>query len=117
MEITQDCKLCFFGSRLFGHGLTHLLGKRWNKITIGQVRASFDGLDLKIVGGLINRGYTNHDIDVVGYKKDVSILVQRLTSKNINNPVHYCGIASGEHHHLQALIYGFLVTFIGNKVY
>ena len=106
-----------FGSRLFGHGLTHLLGKRWDKITIEQVYPFFEGLDLKIIGGLSNRGYTNHDIDVVGIKRDVPILVERLAAKSIDNLVHYCGPVSEAHSHLEALINGFLVTFLGNKIY
>lgn len=116
-EMTQDCKLCIFGSRLLGHGLTHLLGKRWSKITIEQVQPHLEGLDLRVVGGLIKRGYTDHDIDVVGYKKDVSKLVMRLTSQKINNLVHYCGPVSGTHSYLPALLYGLLVTFLGNKIY
>lgn len=114
---TPRCRLCAFGSKVFGHGLTYLLGKRWSKITIEQVYPHIEGLGLEIVGGLKNRGYTEHDIDVIGQEKDVSTLVKRLALNNINNLVHYCGSKASTHSHTKALINGFLVTFWGNKIY
>ncbi len=75
------------------------------------------GLHLTIVGGLIERGYTEHDVDVIGNEKDVPALVQRLAERNIHNLVHYCGSDPVKHSHLRALINGFLVTFLGNKIY
>ena len=112
-----DCKICSFGSKVFGHGLTKLLGKKWQRITIDQVEPCFVGLDLALVGGLERRGYTEHDIDVLGNEGDVSVLVERLRAKKINNLVHYCGPIQSRHSHFRALVNGFLVTFLGNKVY
>jgi len=105
------------GSKIFGHGLTKLLGMKWKKITLEEVLPYLKGLSLQIVGGLENRGYTEHDIDVIGEEKDVPILVKRLSEKSINNLVHYCGPQASEHSHWRALKNGFLVTFLGNKVY
>ena len=113
----SECGLCSFGSKVFGHGLTRLMGKKWSKITIEQVRPCIEGLGLRIVGGLVNRGYTEHDIDVIGQENDVSTLAKRLAARNINNLVHYCGPASSKHSHFRALVNGFLVTFLGNKIY
>ena len=112
-----DCKLCSFGSMVFGHGLTKLLGKKWQRITMDQVQPCTRGLNLIIVGGLEKRGYTEHDIDILGDEKDISVLVERLKAKKIYNLVHYCGVEKTRHSHLRALINGFLVTFLGNKVY
>jgi len=74
------------------------------------------GLALTVVGGLNYRGYTEHDIDVIGKETDVPVLVKRLSAKGIKNLVHYCGPEFGEHSHWQALKNGFLVTFFGNKI-
>ncbi len=54
------------------------MGKQWPKIQIEKVKPSLEGLDLEIVGGLAGRGYTEHDIDVVGNYSDVAIFVKRL---------------------------------------
>ena len=105
------------GSKIFGHGLTKLLGKKWQKLTYEQVSPSINGLDLKIVGGLDYRGYTEHDIDVIGKEADVPVLVKRLAEKGINNLVHFCGKTASNHSHWQILKNGFLVTFLGNKMY
>jgi len=102
---------------VFGHGLTKLLGKKWQRITMDQVQPCTRGLNLIIVGGLEKRGYTEHDIDILGDEKDISVLVERLKAKKIYNLVHYCGVEKTRHSHLRALINGFLVTFLGNKVY
>ena len=113
----SSCKVCKFGSRVFGHGLTRLLGLKWKRITLEQVQPLLTDLDLRIVGGLVNRGFTEHDIDVLGDEDDVSTLVKRLKTKKINNLVHYCGSRSRKHSHWQALKTGFLVTFFGNRIY
>lgn len=112
-----SCKLCYFGSRVFGHGLTNLIGKKYNKITLEQVGPCLAGLNLTIVGGLNNRGYTEHDIDVVGDKKDIKEFIKRLSEINIDSLVHYCGPSGLKHSHIVALVNGFQVTFLGNQIY
>lgn len=113
----SPCKLCMFGSKIFGHWLTKALGLRWPKITRKAVSSCLKGLNLRVVGGLDYRGHTKHDIDVIGDERDVPVLVKRLNEKNINNLVHYCGPQANRHSHWQALKNGFLVTFLGNKIY
>ena len=113
----KTCKLCLFGSKVFGHGLTYLLGKKYDKVLIGQVDPCLVNLNLVVVGGLKNWGYTEHDIDVVGNKKDIPLLIQRLTKNKIDNLVHYRGLLGDKHSHLTALVNGFLVTFFGNRIY
>lgn len=112
-----SCTWCAWGSKIFGHDLTKLLGKKWDKITIEEVAPCLEGLNLEIVGGLCYKGYTEHDVDVIGEEKDVPVLVKRLNEKNVNNLVHYCGPRAKGHSHWTALKNGFLVTFFGNKIY
>ncbi len=114
---SYSCKLCYFGSRVFGHGLTNLLGKKYKKITLDQIEPHLSGLNLFIVGGLKNRGYTEHDIDVVGDKKDIKEFIKRLAEINIDSLVHYCGPSQSKHSHMVALVNGFQVTFLGNESY
>ena len=113
----SSCLLCSIGSKVFGHGLTHLLGKKYNKVTLEQINPYLTNLNLIIVGGLKKRGHTEHDIDVVGNKQDVTTLIQRLTQNNIHSLVHYCGPSEHKHSHMTALINGFGVIFFGNKIY
>lgn len=117
IQASPSCKWCRFGSRVFGHGLTNLLSKKWDRIELEDVRLTLQGLDLAIVGGLAHRGHTVHDIDVIGRAEDVPILVDRLSTKDIDNLVHYCGRSLDKHDHLTALVNGFLVTFFGNRIY
>ncbi len=111
------CKWCMLGSKIFGHGLTKLLGKKWPRLTLPQVTPNLSGLDLQIVGGLVNRGFTEHDIDVIGQESDVKVLAKRLSEAGISNLLHYCGPKASSHSHWRALKNGFLVTFLGNKMY
>lgn len=70
------------------------------------------GLNLQIIGGLVRRGWTIHDIDVVGEPDDVRIFSERLRRAGINNPVHY-GSKLRKHSHLVCLLDGLKVILQG----
>ncbi len=75
------------------------------------------GLDLELVGGLRNRGWTIHDIDVVGNLKDVSELIKRVRKAGISNPVHFCDKGFRRHSHIECIKDGLEVLFLGDKMY
>lgn len=89
-----------------------LVCRNSNKIFFKDINKYAKGLNIKIVGGLSDRGYTYHDIDVVGDKKDVLIFVRRLNRDAISNPVHYCG-GFDDHSHLKCTFYGLKLVFTG----
>lgn len=77
-------------------------------------------LNLEIVGGLNYRGWTVHDIDVIGNQKDVPILVERLEKAGIKNHVHLCDVKLHKHSHFLCLMDGLKVILFENnqfKVY
>lgn len=113
----SSCKLCRFGSKYIGHVVANLLGKKWSRLERCDVDPLLAGLDLQIVGGLYYRGYTEHDIDVVGSLKDVSVLARRLADNNISNLLYYCGTGSQKHSHFTALMFGLRGLFFGNNIY
>ena len=72
-------------------------------------------LNLEIVGGLNYRGWTVHDIDVIGDKKDIPALVERLEKARIKNPVHLCDSKFHKHSHFLCLIDGLKVILFENN--
>ena len=82
-----------------------LLGHNYPKIYLKDVQKSLKGLNLEVVGGLKNRGWTSNDIDVIGEKKDILILAERLKKNKIHNPVHDCG-SKDNHSHIRCVYYG-----------
>jgi len=112
----KDCKICKFFSRAFGRPLMFLLGRNWKKISREEILAQRGILNLEIVGGLKKRGWTSHDIDVIGNKKDVSAFAKRLRKAKINNPVHYCGNAE-DHSHILCLWNGLILIVKGIGYY
>lgn len=96
--LPQRCLICEISSSILGKKAEmFLLHEKWKKIYLNQVDSYLKGLDLKIVGGLHNRGWTIHDVDIVGTNRDVPIFARRLTEAGIENPVHYCGRQSHRH--------------------
>jgi len=89
-----------------------LLGHNYPNITLNQITPHLINLDLKIVGGLKRRGYTKNDIDIIGEKKDIKILAQRLAEVNIRNPLHHCG-EKHKHSHFKCTLNGIKLAFSG----
>jgi len=74
-----------------------LLHEKWRKLKEEDIDEYLKGLDLELVGGLYNRGYTVHDVDICGTRRDVPTFAHRLSEAGIKNPVHYCGHLSHPH--------------------
>ena len=55
-----------------------------------EILPLMSGLDLELVGGLWERGWTLHDIDVVGDNKDLFELTKRLKKNNIYFLIRPC---------------------------
>lgn len=113
----NNCKFCTFISRSMGHPLMFVLHKKWNKLKKDQVFGHMRGLNLELVGGLVNRGWTIHDIDVVGNAKDVPTFVDRLERGGITNPVHLCDthLRFKSHSHFFCLLDGLKLILFENK--
>jgi len=94
-----------------------ILNKKWGRITEKEVILQKEDLNLEIIGGLKNRGWTVHDIDVIGDKRDVNTFAQRLKKAKINNPVHFCGGMNGKHSHISCLWNGFMLIIEGKGYY
>lgn len=62
-----------------------------SRITLKQIEPHLAGLELRIVGGLSERGWTENDIDVLGERTHAATLSARLRLCGILNPVHWCG--------------------------
>ena len=75
-----------------------LLGHRYPRITLPGIQQYTEGLDVVIVGGLQNRGWTCNDIDVLGSKQDAKIFDERLKKNGVMHPVHYCGPLTNHSH-------------------
>ncbi len=108
-----ECRTCKLISLLLGKKLIlPLLGKHYPMCRLGEVQKDMKGLNLRIVGGLVNRGWTTNDVDVIGERSDVPKLASRLAADHILEPVHFCG--DGIHHsHLQCAYYGIKMTLTG----
>jgi hypothetical protein len=89
-----------------------LFGRVYPKITIADIAPHLKDLDLTIVGGLARRGWTIHDIDIIGRKSDVPLFVSELRRAHIYNAVHYCGTKT-HHSHIQNAYYGIKLTLTG----
>ena len=113
MNMNLDCRVCEIIPKLFGKKiLMPLLGHRYKILLLNEVKKYVKNLDVKIVGGLIKRGWTMHDIDIRGNKKDIAVLAHRLKENNIPNPVHYCGEIDS-HSHIECVYYGIKMALTG----
>ena len=92
------CRLCKALSRSIGRLLFWVLDAHWDRLEASQVRPHLAGLDLVLVGGLHSRGWTTHDVDVVGTPVAAAALAERLRAAGIHNPVHHCNTATGHSH-------------------
>lgn len=109
----KECKVCRIMSRVMGGRIVMpIVCRNDKKIFFSDIEKYTDGLDIRIVGGLADRGHTHHDIDVVGDKKDLLVFVERLIENHIFNPVHYCG-GHEDHSHLKCTYYGLKLVFTG----
>lgn len=109
----RGCRLCKLLSRTVGRILFWVLGVKWARLEADQVRPHFEGLDLDLVGGLKTRGWTTHDVDVVGSAEHAAVLAERLRKAGIRNPVHHCSNAGGHSHF--ACIRGGLAALFGDE--
>ncbi|MCE9541067.1 hypothetical protein K8R03_00730 [Candidatus Kaiserbacteria bacterium] len=108
-----DCRICKNISIAMGKKfMMPLLGHKYQKITLEEIRPHLSGLNLDIVGGLSKRGWTLNDVDVVGTKSDIQNLSIRLETRGIRNPIHYCG-ARLNHSHIQCAYYGVKLALTG----
>lgn len=108
----ENCRFCSLISKTFAHPIEKTFGRKWKKIYKHEVIIHMKGLRLQIIGGLVRRGWTIHDIDVVGNPDDVHIFVERLRKAGINNPVHY-GSGLRKHSHFICLFDGLKVILQG----
>jgi hypothetical protein len=102
-------------SRTVGRLLYFFLGKKWGRLEAAQVHPHLRGLGLELVGGLATRGWTLHDVDVVGARADVPRLVARLRAAGVRHPVHYCG--GSKHSHLDCIRGGLAVLVRGDMAH
>lgn len=107
------CKVCgaipkYLGKRFF----EPLFGREYDRLQADTVSPLLDGLDLVLVGGLVTRGYTYHDIDVLGAHGDCACLHERLRTNGVRNPVHYCGSYT-KHSHIQCAWNGVKLVLTG----
>jgi hypothetical protein len=91
-----------------------LFRRNWRKIYTHEVITHMRGLNLEIVGGLNYRGWTIHDIDVIGDVNDVPIFIERLEKAGIKNPVHLCDLKLHKHSHILCLVDGLKVILFEN---
>ncbi len=108
-----NCKICKVISHALGKKfIMPLLGRTYPKINLIDVEPLLVNLDLEIVGGLEEHGYTINDVDVVGKWSDAVLLSSRLQKAGIINPVHYCGDRL-KHSHLVCTYYGVKLALTG----
>jgi len=108
----KRCRTCEIVSEICGKRLLYRIFYKNKRVTKDEILSHMKGLNLELVGGLHNRGWTVHDIDVVGGVRDVSILARRLQSDGISNPVHFCS-PKGKHSHLTCLWKGLTLILKG----
>lgn len=94
-----------------------ILGKKWPRLEREQILPFVEGVDLELVGGLKERGWTIHDIDVVGDLRDVPKFVSQVRNAGIKNPVHFCDFGSKNHSHWLTIKDGLKALFIGDQMY
>lgn len=108
-----ECRTCALIPLLLGKSIMMpLLGHHYAKLMYAELAPHLFGLDLVVVGGLKNRGWTLNDIDVRGTKFDVVVLAQRLQNADIRNPIHYCGTYDF-HSHISCAYYGVKLALTG----
>lgn len=108
-----ECRTCKTISLLLGKKLIlPLIGKHYPLCRLGDVQKDLRGLGLQVVGGLVNRGWTTNDVDVVGNRADVPELASRLAHDHIAEPVHFCGDGV-RHSHLKCAYYGVKMVLTG----
>ncbi len=93
--------------------LLPLIGRHYAVCRYADVKKNMHGLDLQVVGGLVNRGSTTNDVDVIGSRADIPILAHRLQSDGIEEPIHYCGGKDEKHSHLKCAYYGIKMVLTG----
>ena len=111
----RGCRLCKLLSRTVGRTLFWILGVQWPKLEATQVYPHLEGLELDLVGGLKTRGWTTHDVDVVGSAAAAVELTERLRKAGIRNPVHHCSNAGG-HSHFACIRGGLSALFADEQV-
>ena len=109
----EECRVCKIISVMLGkHIFLPILCSHNKKIYFKNIIEFTKNIDIKIVGGLKIRGYTNHDIDVIGKKSDIQEFQKRISENGIKNPIHYCGEAD-RHSHLKCAYYGIKLALTG----
>lgn len=111
----KRCKTCEIISEICGKRLLYRIFYKNKRVTKEQILPLAKDLKIKVVGGLVRRGWTLHDIDVVGNRQDVAIFSRRLRKNQISNPIHFCGRTSEKHSHLRCLWNGLMLILRGNK--
>ncbi len=107
----KGCRFCEVISSLLGKRLFMFLFKeKWKSVHKKRLEKYLHNLNLEIVGGLTKRGWTVHDIDVMGNHSKVVIFHQRLKKAGIQNPIHYCG-TNKNHSHILCLWNGIRLIF------
>lgn len=108
-----ECETCKTISRLLGKRyLMPLLGHEYRKLSLAEIVPQTNDLHLEIVGGLAERGWTKHDIDVVGERSNIETFSRRMRAGGIPHPIHYCG--DGIHHsHLRCAFNGIKLALTG----
>ena len=110
----QGCKTCKVISHLLGKKyMMPLLGHHYALCHFADVKKDLRGLDLDVVGGLAERGWTTNDVDVIGNRRDIPTLSSRLRTDGIREPVHYCGSKEGRHSHLLCAFHGVKMALTG----
>ncbi|MBI2108687.1 MAG: hypothetical protein HYT93_00700 [Parcubacteria group bacterium] len=100
----EQCSVCKIIPKVLGKKFFfHLFGHEYPKLFSKDVAKHLIGLNLKLVGGLSTRGWTVHDVDVTGEKKDAAVLEERLRKDNIPHPIHLCRQKPNHSHFLCAL--------------
>jgi len=109
-----DCRICRVISLGLGKKfIMPLLGHHYPLCRLSDVKKNFRGLDLRVVGGLVNRGWTKNDIDVIGNRADIPALSSRLERDGIREPIHYCGGTHEKLSHLRCAFYGIKMALTG----
>ena len=109
----KGCKVCKIVPVLLGKAIfLPLLKRTGGYIQCVDIEPLLQDLSLELVGGLVTRGYTTHDIDIIGDKRDIPVFVDRLRQASIPNPIHYCG-KKERHSHWQCVYYGLKLAVTG----
>lgn len=99
----KRCRACEITSELLGKRLLERIFLKNHRLTAEKVSELAKGLSIEIVGGLKSRGWTEHDIDLVGSARDIAIFSKRLKAHRIYNPIHIVGLPHHKHSHFLCL--------------